>query len=82
MKLEITKPVDGQKWIPGHTIVVSEDFGLSLIESGNAIIHPTVTDPGPERPCPCQDTDEPCEECDEETNATTEIVDDTNPKEQ
>lgn len=74
MKLEIIQAVEGHRWIPGHTVVVSEELGLSLIESGHAIIHPTITDPGPERPCPCQDTDEPCEECDEDTSETTEFT--------
>ena len=51
----------------GHTILIDDEvMALQLIEEGVAIVHPSVTDPAPTHPCPCQDEDEPCVECDEE----------------
>lgn len=69
MKIEILKPVEGKRWPVGHTVDASPERAAELIEGGFAKAHPTVTDPGPERPCPCEDTDEPCEECDEKAAA-------------
>lgn len=70
VKIEIIAPVEGKKWPIGHTVLVDDQSGQQLIDEGVAIIHPTVSDPGPTHPCPCEDeTAEPCEECQEKAKA-------------
>ena len=67
MKLQVIANPKGRKWPIGHTILIDDEvMALQLIEEGVAIVHPSVTDPAPTHPCPCQDEDEPCVECDEE----------------
>ena len=67
MKLQVIANPKGRKWPVGHTILIDDEvMALQLIEEGVAIVHPSVTDPAPTHPCPCQDEDEPCVECDEE----------------
>ena len=74
MKIQSIAPIDGRRWPVGRTALVSEEYGTELIDAGLAILHPTETDPGPTHPCPCQDSDEPCSECEDEV---TETVDDS-----
>lgn len=81
MKIQIIAPVQGKKWIVGHTVLVDDEIGQQLINEGVAIVHPTITDPAPTHPCPCEDesNDEPCEECQEQA-AQIEIESDPAPK--
>lgn len=66
MKLEIIAPVEGKSWKIGHTVLISDQkHAFKLIEDGVAIHHPTVTDPPPNHECPCQDKEEPCDDCDQ-----------------
>lgn len=80
MKLQVIHTPEGKKWPIGHTLLVDDqDVAERLIEDGFAIVHPTVTDPAPTHPCPCQDGAEPCEECDdnheEEVDVFEEVED-------
>ena len=69
VKIQIVQPVPGKSWPVGHTVLMDDERAAELIDEGFAIVHPTVTDPGPTRPCPCEDDehDGPCEECDEQS---------------
>jgi len=69
VKIQTIAPVEGRSWPVGHTILVDAKLGHELIDAGVAIHHPTVTDPPPSRPCPCEDKNEPCEECDKKKAA-------------
>jgi hypothetical protein len=66
VKLQVIANPKGRKWPIGHTVLIDDEtMALRLIEEGACIVHPTVTDPAPTHPCPCEDEDEPCEECEE-----------------
>ena len=76
MNLQVIRTPDGKKWPIGHTLLVDDnEVAERLIEDGFAIEHPTVTDPAPTHPCPCEDEDEPCVECDESNEEDAEVED-------
>jgi len=74
VKLQIIAPVEGKSWHIGHTILVADKQGQKLIDDGVAIVHPTVTNPAPPRPCPCEDeTSEPRKGCEEKAKESDEV---------
>jgi len=56
---------------------MSDDKAAQLIEDGLAIVHPTVTDPAPTHPCPCEDENHegPCEDCESTDDFVDEELD-------
>ena len=77
MKIQIVQPVPGKTWLVGHTVLMSDDKAAQLIEDGLAIVHPTVTDPAPTHPCPCEDESHegPCEDCESTDDPVDEELD-------
>ena len=64
MKIKIIAPIPGRRWIAGHIELVDAEVGQELIDEGFAILHPSETNNRLIHRCPCEDHDEPCEDCD------------------
>ena len=72
MKLQIIAPVEGKSWYIDHTILVDDKQGQKFIDDGVAIVHATVTNPAPPRPCE-DESSEPCKGCEEKAKESDEV---------